>query len=81
MMEWEEKAYKEIFESVLLSLKIRKSKDQKFSFDKIRGELKSLYISEENSWAGKSRIKEIELEAKIAAYEVFISEENKKIME
>jgi len=75
-MEWEKDLYKEIFDSVLLSLKIRKQRDKNFSIDKITGELKSLYITEENSWAGKSRVKEIELEATISAYEVFISEEN-----
>jgi len=73
--EWEEKLFREIYESVLEKLEYRKKKDPNFSIKRIKGELETLYINQDNSWAGRSSAEEIKLSATISAFEFFIAKE------
>ena len=75
--EWEEKLYKEIYESVLRNLEFRKKRDPNFSIKRIKGELETMYVNQDNSWAGKSAAEEIKLSATISAFEFFIAKEDK----
>ncbi len=75
--EWEEKLYKEIYESVLEKLEFRKKRDPNFSIERIRGELETMYVNQDNSWAGRSSAEEIKLSATISAFEFFIAKEEK----
>jgi len=73
--DWEEKLYKEIYESVLGKLEYRKKRDPNYSIQRIKGELETLYVNQDNSWAGRSSAEEIKISATIAAFEFFIARE------
>ncbi len=76
--DWEDKLYREIYESILSKLEFRKKRDPNFSLKRIKGELETMYINQDNSWAGRSAAEEIKISATISAFEFFIAKEEKE---
>jgi len=69
---WEKEKYNIVYKNVLASLKMRKKNNPEFSLDRIKGELNTLYIQQENNWVGRGPSEQITISATIAAFEHFI---------
>ena len=65
--------YNSIYERTLAHLE-NQSQMPSFDIINIEKELEALYIYEGQDWGGRGEVKEIEISATIAAYQVFLNE-------
>ena len=77
--DWEDRKYKEVFDSEIRLLTRRRAFDSDCTITDLRGILDSLYVLDGNSGLGRSAVEQISLSATIAAYEAFIHEWHKEL--
>lgn len=66
---WEEEKYDEVFESVYQYVQGHRKNAPDFTIQTLRDLLETEYIHQGNAWAGRSDVKEITINATIAAYQ------------
>lgn len=72
-LNWDEKS----FDTTLANLE-RRREDENFNLDEIKTELDYLQVFEGHGWGGRSEIQDMDIDAKVTAYQVFIYREEKK---
>ena len=77
--DWEDRKYKEVFDSEIRLLTRRRTFDSDCTIADVQGILDSLYVLDGNSGLGRSAVEQISLSATIAAYEAFIHEWRKEL--
>jgi hypothetical protein len=75
--DWEADLYQRTFDDEHRMLERRFAANPQSQLDEVRGQLKSLYISEGNDWEGRGVVGDITFSAMIAAFEAFIEERSK----
>ncbi|MGP1454698.1 MAG: hypothetical protein ACTTJ7_02920 [Treponema sp.] len=79
--DWEDRKYKEVFDSEIRLLTRRRTFDSDCTIADVQGILDSLYVLDGNSGLGRSTVEQISLSATIAAYEAFVHEWRKELEE
>lgn len=70
---WEENLYQEVFDGMIMYLRMRKLEDTSFTKQILRELIDTEYVKHGNGWVGKSPVQEIKEAATIAAYEQFLA--------
>ena len=74
---WEEIKYDSVFTETYESLKYSLDNDENYSVSNLKDYLESLYVQQGNDWLGRGEVRDIDLNARISACEVLLSEYNR----
>ncbi len=78
MNEYLQNVYDSVFDLVYQSTLDRKAHDPSFTKDQLQELLQTYYVNIDNNWEGRGEIKETELAATVAAYEVVLANWDEK---
>jgi hypothetical protein len=73
-VDWKEVKYEIVFEACLRGLERQREIDPCFTPESVQGVLSHLYIQDGNDWGGRGELQDIQIQATIAAYELFLFE-------
>jgi hypothetical protein len=73
-IDWQEAMYNNVFEEEIRGLERRAAGNPSFGLEDVENQLNSLYILQGQDWDGRGDIGDIELSARLAAWEQYAAQ-------